>query len=240
MLGKGPGRLLKIIRQILAYYFSTVRALFDSYWDWSNRTYTLTNQPTLASLPSTIRPLEVWFCWTSRVECSMGRIDLWPGQRASGWASEQTVNVELCAHFYENQSFHREVRDPLFDVCAPHSFEGSSAAVWSPCANQFRKQFFSTHRRMRKKTSAPRECTAPNLMDFEWSSMLFSLSKPSQSMRMVLVFDCSNFEAEKTSALCTLNFYDVQCTTAKRRSPWGNPKNRGKPQESANQRARYF
>ena len=34
---------------------------------------------------------------------------------------------------------------------------------------------------MRKKTSAPRECTAPNLMDFDWSSMLFflSLSKPS-------------------------------------------------------------
>ena len=43
--------------------------------------------------------------------------------------------------------------------------------------------------------------------------------------------DCSNFEAEKTSALCTLNFYDVQCVPAKRRSPWetpiigGNPKN---------------
>ena len=55
-----------------------------------------------------------------------------------------------------------------------------------------------------------------------------------------LLSDCSNFEAEKTSALCTLNFYDVQCTPAKRRSPWGNPKNRGKPQESANQRARYF
>ena len=66
----------------------------------------------------------------------------------------------------------------------------------------------------------------------------FSLSKPSQSMRMVLAIRL--FEAEKTSALCTLNFYDVQCTPVKRRSPWGNPKNRGKPQESANQRARYF
>ena len=28
------------------------------------------------AMPSTIRPLEVWFCWTSRVECSIGRIDL--------------------------------------------------------------------------------------------------------------------------------------------------------------------
>ena len=41
--------------------------------------------------------------------------------------------------------------------------------------------------------------------------------------------DCSNFEAEKTSALCTLNFYDVQCTPAKRRSPWETPRIGGNP-----------
>ena len=40
-------------------------------------THSQTNRhATLTSLPSTIRPLEVWFCWTSRVECSMGQIDL--------------------------------------------------------------------------------------------------------------------------------------------------------------------
>ena len=157
----------------------------------------------------------------------------------SQWAN---CECRAGAHFKENETFHREVRDPLFDVCAPHFFEGSSAAVWSPCANQFRKQSFSTHRRMRKKTSAPRECTAPNLMDFEWPGMLFFFHSPNLRNRWgwSLPSDCSNFEAEKTSALCTLNFYDVQCTPAKRRSPWGNPKNRGKPQESANQRARYF
>ena len=52
---------------------------------------------------------------------------------------------------------------------------------------------------MRKKTSASRECTAPNLMDFEWSSMLFflSLSKPSQSTRMVLAIRLFEFRGRK-------------------------------------------
>ena len=94
---------------------------------------------------------------------------------------------------------------------------------------------------MRKKTSAPRECTAPKLMDFEWSSMLFSsLSKPSQSMRMVLAIRLFEFRSRKDICsmyakllLCTL--YACEAALAR-----GNPKNRGKPQESANQRARYF
>ena len=56
---------------------------------------------------------------------------------------------------------------------------------------------------MRKKTSAPRECTAPNLMDFEWSSMFFfSLSKPSQSMRMVLAIRLFEFRSRKD--ICSL------------------------------------
>ena len=162
------------------------------------------------------------------------------GQRLSQWAN---CECRAWCSLLRKVTFHREVRDPLFAVCAQHFFEGSSAAVWWPYANQFRKQFFSTHGRMRKKTSAPWECTAPNLMAISSGlACFFFFHSPNLRNRWgwSLPSDCSNFEAEKTSALCTLNFYDVQCTPAKRRSPWGNSKNRGKPQESANQRARYF
>ena len=90
------------------------------------------------------------------------------------------------------------------------------------------ENIFSTHRRMRKKTSAPRECTAPNLMDFEWSSMLFffSLSKPSQSMRMVLAIRLFEFRSRKD--ICSMYAKLLRCTVYACEAALAM----GKPQES--------
>ena len=61
-----------------------------------------------------------------------------------------------------------------FSMSAHHiSSKGPQLQFDRHVKTSFENNFFPTHRRMRKKTSAPRECTAPNLMDFEWSSMLF-------------------------------------------------------------------
>ena len=82
---------------------------------------------------------------------------------------------------------------------------------------------------MRKKTSAPRECTAPNLMDFEWSSMLFfffSLSKPSQSMRMVLAIRLFEFRSQKD--ICSMYAKLLRCTVYACEAAL----TMGKPQES--------
>ena len=195
-------------------FFSTVGTVFDSYWNWSNRTYPVSKQPTRASLPSTLRHLEVWFCWTSRVECSMGRIDLWPGQWASGWASEQTVNVKLRAHFYEKLTFNREVRDPLFDVCTPHiSSKGPQPQFDCHVQTNFQKNFLQrTHSKMRKKTSASQSIQPQTSCNFEWSCMLFffSLSKLSQSMKMVLAIRL--FELRRRKDICSINAKLLRCT----------------------------
>ena len=90
------------------------------------------------------------------------------------------------------------------------------------------KQFFfrRTHRRMRKKdVVSATECTAPNLFMALSSGLailfFFHSPNPCIGWGWSKPSDCSNFEGEKTLARRTLNFYDVQCTPAKWRSPWG-------------------
>ena len=68
----------------------------------------------------------------------------------------------------------------------------------------------------------------------------FSLSKPSQSMRMVFAIGLFEFRMRKD--ICSMYAKLLRCTVyaCEAALAMGKPKNRGKPQESANQRARYF
>ena len=166
----------------------------------------------------------------------------WPGQRLSQWPN--CACRAWCSRL-------RKVNLPpwptmVYGVCAPHiSSKGPQLQFDRHVQTGFQNKisFHRTLRRTRKKKTL----SVPQSLPLQTSCWQFRVvchaffHTPNLCNRgWSLPSDCSNFEGEKTSALCTLNFYDVQCTPAKRRSPWGNPENRGNPIESANQQARYF
>ena len=93
------------------------------------------------------------------------------------------------------------------------------------------KLFHRTHRRMRKRHQRHRVChSKPPHGNFKWSGMLFftlqtfAIGEDGPCHLTVRIL-----KGKRWSALCTPNFYDVQCKPAKRRSPWRKPQEWGKP-----------
>ena len=147
----------------------------------------------------------------------MGRIDLWPGKRASSWASEQTVNVELGAHFYVNLP-PRGPR-PTFR-CLRTTFlrRVLSCSLIAMCKPVSKTIFFDPQENEKKDVSATGVYSPqPHGLRVVQHAFFFFFHSPNLLNRRgwstSLPSDCSNFESEKTSALCTPNFYDVQCST---------------------------
>ena len=111
-------------------------------------------------------------------------------------------------------TFHREVRDPLFDVCTPHiSPKGPQLQFDRDVQTSFQNKLISQDPQENEKKRRYRHRVyglRPPYGNFKWSSMLFfSLSKPSQSDEdgpCHPTVQISNFKGKKTSAP-TLNFY---------------------------------
>ena len=164
----------------------------------------------------------------------MGRIDLWPGQRLSQWA-----NCECRAWCSLLRKVNLPPRGPrptfrcLRTTFLRRVLSFSLIAMCKPVS----KTIFSDPQENEKKDVSATGVYSPNLMDFEWSSMLFfffcSLSKPSQSMRMVLAIRLFEFRSRKDKPLkvkdtCTMHAELLRCTVYACEAALAM----GKPQES--------
>ena len=159
----------------------------------------------------------------------MGRIYLWQASGPAGQRLSQWANCECRAWCSLLRKVNLPPRGPRPTFrCLRTTFlrRVLSCSLIAMCKPVSKTIFFGPQENEKKDVS-PTGVYSPKPHGFRvvWHAFFFHSPNLHNPWGWSLRSDCSIFEAKKTSALCMLNFYDVQCTPAKRPSPWGNPKN---------------